>query len=543
MPDATSRSRKIRLLRSFSLALAVVLFAALPGMAQNVAPSSGGTIDASAIEAFAQDRPDADVEGLRRLYEARGFRPAWSGGPEEEARVGLVRETLVRAGEDGLDPDAYLVAASQDELAITDALLRYMRDLRLGRVLPAHVGGLIELPPQDFDPVAALSEALSTDDLERLVADLPPPHADYVLLKGQLARYREIEARGGWPAIPAETEIVLSDAEETRLPLLRERLDIELADFAALAVDDDLEPAVRAYQSRNGLAVDGRVGPRTLAMLNIAVSRRVKQIVANMERWRWLPRSFERRYVVVNIPDAMLDVLANGQVVLSSRVIVGRPITPTPVFRAEIVGITANPPWNVPASIARNEMLPLLRGDPMYLADRNMILVNGPEGDPHGLTIEWNTVERTAFPYQIRQLPGPDNALGRIKFELPNRFSVYLHDTPARNLFARMERFFSHGCIRVEEVAPIASYLLDGGTEAPESFERALDGDETVLLPLEEAVPVYILYLTAVRNRDGTFGFRHDIYGEDEEFIAMLAGRAASSFTALAADFGCPAAG
>jgi murein L,D-transpeptidase YcbB/YkuD len=321
---------------------------------------------------------------------------------------------------------------------------------------------------------------------------------------------------------------------------LRQRLAIEDPELLSNAADRDLDAAVRRYQARSGLEADGRVGSRTLSMLNIPVSRRVAQIIANMERWRWMPRSFETHYVWVNVAEAMLQLIDNGDQVLTSRVIVGNPRTPSPIFRAEITGVTANPPWDVPLSIARNEMLPRLRKDRRYLADRNMVLMNGPEGDPHGLAINWTTISRDRFPYKIRQLPGPDNALGAVKLELPNRFSVYLHDTPGRNLFERADRFLSHGCIRVQEIVPLASYILaHNSTNGPDALADAIVTGNTKFLSLSSPLPVYILYWTAVVNGDGSFGFRNDIYDRDEQLIVALERRNSASRVSEM-NLGCP---
>jgi len=259
-----------------------------------------------------------------------------------------------------------------------------------------------------------------------------------------------------------------------------------------------------------------------------------------MERWRWMPRSFEPRYVWVNVAEAMLQLIDNGDQALISRVIVGNPRTPSPIFRAEITGVTSNPPWDVPLSIARNEMLPRLRRDPGYLAAHNMVLVNGPAGDQHGLTVDWATISRARFPYHIRQLPGPDNALGMVKLELPNRFSVYLHDTPGRNLFERADRFLSHGCIRVQEIVPLASYILaHNSTNGPDVLGDAIAAGNTRFLSLSSPLPVYILYWTAVVNGDGSFGFRNDIYDRDEQLIVALERRNSASRVSEM-NLGCP---
>ena len=293
-------------------------------------------------------------------------------------------------------------------------------------------------------------------------------------------------------------------------------------DAAAALPDADLPEAVKRFQARNGLDPDGVVGAKTLAALNISAAARADTIAANLERWRWLPRALEADHIAINVPDAKLELRLAGQVVLASRVVVGRPHDPTPILRAEGAGITVNPPWNVPASIAVREILPKLKVNHAYLVSQDMVLVNGPPDDPQGLHIDWRAIPAGRFPYQVRQIPGPRNALGRVKIELPNRFDVYLHDTPDRSAFARPSRDLSHGCVRVEQILPLASYALSGDTVSVERITVAIDTGETQHLPLKKLLPVYFLYWTAFTSRDGTVQFRPDIYGRDRRLIAAM---------------------
>ena len=519
-------------------------------------PPNDSTAIRAALERAEQIYPAADAEMLRRVYQQIGYRAAWNGQSGADQIADIALAFLARADEEGLEPSDYrgpilsfgsVSQFSADEvaaldLALTNAVMRYMRDVRIGRVAPSAVSSLIGLERQTYDAATALASALNAGTFEHFISDMPPPHEQYVRLKTELSRYRQLQDQGGWSPIPSQSEIELR-GDDPRLALLRDRLTTEFPEWDALTSVDDsdaLDHAVRVYQQRNGLEPDGRVGPRTLEMLNVPVATRIMQIQANMERWRWMPRQFEPRYVWVNVPDTTLELIEDGETVLVSRVIVGNPRTPTPIFRAEITGVTANPPWNVPASIARNEMLPQLQSDPNYLADRNMILVNGPEGDPSGRSIEWAAISRNAFPYRIRQLPGPGNALGKIKLELPNRFSVFLHDTSARSLFSRMDRFLSHGCIRVQEIHPLASRILTRNSNyGPDSLDNAIASGNTTLFRLGEPLPVYILYWTALTNSDGSFGFRRDIYSRDEKLAVSVENRNASR-VAFQENLGCP---
>src|SRR5579875_2512965 len=323
------------------------------------------------------------------------------GRPGAATRAALLEEALAHAGDDGLDPADYHVAALASQLAprtakaaaaldllLTDAFLRYAHDLRIGRISPKDVDDEISLPAQHFDAAAALAVALAHDDLAQLLAELPPPEPDYARLKDALRRYRAIAAAGGWPQIPkGDGELRLDRDGDPRLPILRARLAVEdptLASTPDQARPGDLTAALLRFQARNGLDPDGRIGPRTFAMLNIPAAYRVKQIVANLERWRWLPRPIEKRYIAVNTTDASLQVIENGSPIFVSKVVVGDPKHPSPILRAVVRMVTVNPPWNVPYSIALKEMLPKLRRDPTYLMSQNIVILNGPEGDPYG---------------------------------------------------------------------------------------------------------------------------------------------------------------
>jgi murein L,D-transpeptidase YcbB/YkuD len=518
------------------LALALAL-AAGPARAQATAEALRQRLEGGLSPDLA--RRSLDVATLRRFYQARDFRPAWTGDPAAVANAALACAALDRASEEGLDPADYHAralaaatapttaqAAATRELLLTDGFLRYAHDLRLGRVAPNAVDDDVALPARQFDPVAALQAALANGRLAKLIAELPPADPGYAPLKTALARYRDLVAHGGWPQIPPGPELKLGSTDP-RLGILRQRL---AAEDRALAADveqarpGDLAAALRRYQLRNGLEPDGRIGKRTLAMLNASAPERVAQIAANLERLRWLPRAHEARRIVVNVAAGELRAINDGRTVLVSRVIIGDARHPTPMLGAVATGITVNPPWNVPMSIARKEMLPKLRRNPRYLLDENIVLVNGPADDPFGLRVDWRSIPAGRFPYRLRQLPGPGNSLGGLKLEMPNRFDVYLHDTPVKRLFARAERAFSHGCVRVEQALALASWVLSGDpTGLRDRLKSEIAAGGTHHVRLEHPLPVYLLYGTAFVEADGTIAFRADIYGRDRRLIAALA--------------------
>jgi murein L,D-transpeptidase YcbB/YkuD len=249
-----------------------------------------------------------------------------------------------------------------------------------------------------------------------------------------------------------------------------------------------------------------------------------------MERWRWLPRYLGRRYILVNIARFALEVIEDDKPIMSMRIIVGKPYQSTPVFNAAMTHLVVNPSWHVPISIAKEEILPLLRRDPGYLLRQNMRVYQGGGGEVDPRSINWLQVSASNFPYRLRQIPGPHNPLGRVKFLFPNQFSVYLHDTSNRELFSRTVRTFSHGCIRIEKPLDLAEYLLRGDPQwnrdkIQQAIARGLE--RTITLPA--AVPVYLLYWTAWVGEDDAMHFRDDIYQRDMSLEKALFGPPSAS--------------
>lgn len=423
-----------------------------------------------------------------------------------------VLEVLSHAGDEGLDPGAYQVPSIADPSnmdSIRPALLAYLRDVRTGRVALRTRDRDVLLPTSDFDAAAALDDALRAGNLGAFLAGAAPSAPQYAGLKDRLRQYRRIAAGGGWPVIPANP----------KTGELRARLAFE--DDISGASDSD---ALKRFQARHGLAQTGRVGAATLAALNVPASARADAIAANMERWRWLPRRLEPDRIVINVADARLDLFLKDVRVLTSRVIVGKPATPTPILRAEAAGVTVNPPWTIPASIAAREILPKLKRDPAYLVSQNIALIGGPADDPQGIHVNWRAIPAGHFPFRLRQGPGPKNSLGLVKIELPNQFDVYLHDTPGKAAFNASHRDVSHGCVRVEQILPLASYALVSDLSAMDKINSLVAEGATTYLPLTRELPVYFLYWTAFVDEDGTLQFRPDLYGRDQRLIN--AGRA-----------------
>jgi murein L,D-transpeptidase YcbB/YkuD len=410
---------------------------------------------------------------LREFYALTGLEPVWGPDPDGAARARLAMEALFGARDHGLTPAHYgvsalkrrsepgtLGAAVERELLLTDTILRYAVDLQAGRLRPTAVQpDWGILPPLRGDPVRELAEAIESGALGAWLEALPPPHEGYARLVAALRTLHAAADRAG--AGP-----------------------------------------------RNGL------GP---------ADARIRQIAVNLERWRWLPRSLESRYLVVNAADATLAVIEDGRLRLASRVVVGDELHPTPVVRAEVGALVFNPPWTVPTSIVVEEFLPKLRANPRFLADNDIMILDRRQ-DPYGLVVDWTAVSAERFPFRLQQRPGGWNPLGRLRFASPNRFDVYLHDTPLPELFQRADRALSHGCVRVERARELAALVLAGQAAGrPEAVERAMAGGVTSVVAVARPLPVYLLYWTAFVDDEGRLQLREDPYDRDGRVAAALA--------------------
>ena len=298
-------------------------------------------------------------------------------------------------------------------------------------------------------------------------SSLPPTHSAYTRLQQALASYRQMAAHGGWPILP-DGAILRKGDQGTPVAILTRRLHStgDLTEPPAQRsdlFDAVLEQAVRRFQRRHGVVADGVVGPITRAALQVPIEARMRQMAINLERWGGLPPDLGRRYILVNIPSFTLHVVVDDQPVMSMRVVVGKPSWPTPVLSASLVSLVLHPTWEVPARIARQELLPRIRHDSTYLSTHRIRIVQHADGETRDIdprTLDWSRLTAQHFPYHLRQKPGPTNPLGRVKFLMPNRFQVTLHDTPTRSLFAHPIRAYSHGCIRLEQPLALAAYLL-----------------------------------------------------------------------------------
>jgi murein L,D-transpeptidase YcbB/YkuD len=347
-------------------------------------------------------------------------------------------------------------------------------------------------------------------------------------IKEAALSYSDLAVRGGWPAIPADAKFA-AGVPGPNDELLRKRLIVSgdlAADKAGGAFDQDLTDAVRRFQARHGLAPTGMVTPRTIAAMNVPVQKRIRQLEASLERLENMNFAFGQRYVVVNIPAAFAEAVENDRVVRRYRVVVGKTEKPSPTLTASITGVVLNPTWTVPASIARTEISAHMRKDPTYLARMHMEVLDGHDNpiDPHA--VDWSGTHAPNF--TVRQQNGAFNALGAVKIDMPNPYSVYMHDTNQKSLFADDYRFDSHGCSRVDNVRDLAAWLLkDQPKWTRAEIDAAIATGQHQEVAMVRKVPVAWIYLTAWMTTDQTIQFRNDVYNQDEQLLEATAEEAA----------------
>jgi murein L,D-transpeptidase YcbB/YkuD len=529
-------------LRILLLATILAVGALKPAAAASASPDNAEV--ANAIGDLLANEPSLPLpvrqrrDALAAYYQAHSGALIWIGSPRMAELVARLRA----ADEDGLDPAAYpsaqlakLAAAAPDtdargkgvvELVFSTAFLEYASDLRVGRILPRKVDPDFFLQDKSIDPLAALTGAAGAETLGAFLAAWQPQSPDYAALRAALAKYRAIGKAGGWPTVPLGPSLK-PGADDPRVPALRARLavtDGPLGPDSGTHYDDALEAVVQAFQARHGVDPDGVVGNGTIAALNVPVADRIAEIVVAMERWRWMPDNLGRDHVIVNIAGYDLQLVKDGRLADRMAVVVGRPYSRTPVFSNAIKYVELNPYWNLPTDIAIKEELPILQRNPAGLGAAGFEAVQGGRAIPV-TAIDWSRYSAANFPFQLRQGPGPKNALGRAKFVFPNKFDVYLHDTPARTLFDKSDRAFSHGCIRLSRPLDLAEEVLADvpGWNRARINEVVAGGNNTVV-NLVHPLPVHITYLTAwVAN--GQVNFRSDIYEQDAKLIEALAGR------------------
>ena len=427
------------------------------------------------------------------------------------------------------DAQAHPEDLAQLELDLTRALVRYAGDMAAGALKPSRVDSEIHLFPERPQTPTILTSAAASPELGGWLDALAPRDPGYDALREVYARLQREAEAGGWRATLSEGGTLRLGDAGPRVTQLRARL-AELGEAAPATAqpelyDAGLEQAVMGFQRRHGLNDDGIAGSRTFAALGADVGFRIRQVAVNLERMRWAPDDLGRRYIVVNQPDYRMRLYEDGALIHETRVVIGQKRHRTPEFIDMMDHMVINPSWNVPRSIATNEILPALRKDPDYLAKQNMQLIatdGGPvPADP--AFHDWEQYSKGYFPYRVKQAPGDHNALGKVKFMFPNQFSIYLHDTPSKSLFKRDARAFSHGCVRVENPFELAYILLAPQYDDPQAaFHSILDSGRERWVNLDEPVRVNLTYRTAWVDEAGIAQFREDVYGRDEAVWAAL---------------------
>jgi murein L,D-transpeptidase YcbB/YkuD len=549
---------------ALTLIAALVSTSSLPSAAQPSAATPAATT--AAAQAPPAPRPideliRADVEQLRatgdldlggvmiasrvllpRLYEARAFAPTW----RTQAQIDSLLETIDESYKEGLDPRDYhvdRVRAAREAFAnvdalpaaeraaldvmLTDSVIRIGYHLRFGKVDPVALNPNWNLK-QDLmgrDPAVTIQKSIDAPSMREFADTAIPRVFLYQRFKEALARYRQLAAAGGWPALPTGPTLKpgMTDA---RVPKLAERLaitgDIDQTSAAAAttAYSGAVVVGVKRFQDRHGLATDGALGPGTLAALNVPIEMRIEQIRANLERARWVFYDPESEFLVVNVAGFKVYLVRRGEVVWRSRVQVGKPYRRTPIFASTLSYVVLNPTWTVPPTILRQDYLPQLRRNPEFLAERNIDVLDRAGKPVEQSSIDWSSAR--SLQYQLVQRPGPTNALGRVKFMFPNEYFVYLHDTPSRDLFDRENRAFSSGCIRVENPLDLADIVL-GDKWPRERIDAIIAGGRTQTVILDKPIAVKLLYWTAEVDATGRVSFFPDVYSRDDALITALA--------------------
>ncbi|GJL68234.1 MAG: murein L,D-transpeptidase [Nitrospirales bacterium] len=496
------------------------------------------------VEELIDDMPETYRRELVEIYDNRQYKPLWvSPSDHLNAEGQALYKILSEAEQLGFNSKDYAHSdlhwlqrteqlLSEDrpffrtsvlariEVVLTNNLVKLLDHVTSGRLSPKQVNGKWYL--QDERPsLTQIVQQVIDNGIVVTLETLAGGHEGYEPLLKALKRYLQIKADGGWGVISGGS-LLARGTNNPRVKDLRRRLaatgDLKYGPMSSL-FDQKVREGVKKFQSRHGLSVDGIVGPKTLETLNTSVEFRIRQVLVNLERRRWMPRTLGPDYLLVNIPDFQLTAYQDGKPQMGMPVIVGKPMSQTPIFSDILEYLVLNPYWNVPRSIVIDEIFPKFQKDPAYLEESNFELVDWDEQPKEISQLTLENIE--AGTIRIRQKPGPNNALGLVKFMFPNDHAIYLHDTPADHLFDASERDFSHGCIRVERPTDLAAFLLNGKLSR-EDILHTLESSDRRAIQLSQALPVYILYLTAWVAEDGTLQFREDLYGHDEQLWTAL---------------------
>lgn len=495
---------------------------------------------------------------LNRFYTLREFNAAWSSGGKLLEIAYEMRYEIHQAKFDGLQPEDYHLEAINElfsrlendqklgnqpdsillagaDVLLSDAFMMLASHLSMGKVDPEALKTVWNIqrnmPELEFD--VRLQEALQDGGLRKTIESFYPSFSIYKKMRDGLRHMFDYEAKflqsksGKWKSIKADKSIKVGESHSS-LPEIRKRLHFWgfLDDFESeeKVYDELTETGIKQLQVRHGMEPDGVIGQGTLHALNQSPSDLIAQASVNLERLRWLPDDIkDRELILVNTANFQLDYIQSRDTLLTSRVIVGKTYHSTPQFSAEMSYIVFSPTWTVPVSITRGEIIPAAKKDLEYFRKKNMKLLTstGREVDPS--SIDWSKVNPREFPYTVRQEPGEQNSLGLVKFMFPNKYSVYIHDTPSRSLFVREDRALSHGCIRIQKPFELAKVLLSYDSQwTDDQIRTAMKQDRERTVMLNRKIPVVILYLTYWSDSKGKLFYRRDIYSRDYEIFVAL---------------------
>ncbi|HKS24320.1 MAG TPA: L,D-transpeptidase family protein [Thermoanaerobaculia bacterium] len=484
---------------------------------------------------------------LRNFYAPRAYAPAWlaNGRPTPQAMAVIaILDAADAKGINAVDYDSTrwperirnLAGANADaqarfDLALSASLMRYISDLHIGRINPRNLRFDLDIETKKYYLPRLLDEIAKAADPHTVLDIVEPPYDEYRRLQAALLTYRRLAAESAMEKpLPEVKSLKPGDAYDA-LPQLAQRLrrlgDLK-ADVDTKVYGGALADAVKRFQARHGLAADGVLSAKTFKQLNVPLGTRARQIEWALERWRWAPADFDRPPIVVNIPEFILRAWSDerGKVGLSMPVVVGQAFQhQTPVFEAAMRYLVFRPYWNVPPTIQSKELVPHAAKDPNYLERNGYELVSADDKPLPSSKVDAAILARLrSFDLSVRQKPGPNNALGLVKFMFPNQNNVYLHSTPSQELFSRSRRDFSHGCVRVENPTALAAWVLREQPQwTPEKIKAAMNGKEPAQVNLRDPIPVLIIYTTVTVDDDGTVRFFEDIYGHDAALQNALA--------------------
>lgn len=492
------------------------------------------------LENLLKSNPDhlheLNEPAIKQFYNDRNYLLLWSDENGRLRRAFDLLHVIIDADDEGLKPsDFYIeeirkhwalkgqIAAIRLDLLLTAALYSYSNYVYSGRFNPANLDVDWHIKNKPLNIRDLLTAVATKKSIASLLDELPPQHSGYQLLKKELHRLRVLEDQGAWPWLDGGP-ILKPGVQHGQVTQLRRRLEItgDLIESSLSELDIydfGLAEAVKRFQKRHGLVADGKVGEKTRQRLNMTVGAKIMQIRINMERWRWMPRSLGKRYLMVNMTGFELNLMEDDVSLLNMPVIIGKSYRSTPSFSGLLSEMEYNPYWTIPKTIAVEDMVPRQMGDSSYFARKTIKLfrgwgANAREIDPN--TVDWKQIDIDHFPYWLRQEPGAKNSLGMVKFLFTNPYDIYLHGTPDIHLFNQVVRAFSSGCIRVKDPVRLASYLLYDGSQEKEEEILAniyLKTTQRVLLP--KAIPIYLVYWTTWVDQQGILNFRNDIYSRD----------------------------